>query len=327
MAWSMTPKRRRRALNTLEKGIFASVLGIACLLAPSFSGSSPVLETVAAGLQVPGWFALGVGLALMAVHLALKRRAVQASDLPVVVRNRRAPAKNPGPGSQGAGSWSSEVFDAIEWRRFEAVCEALFAQDGFEVRSRSHGAHGSLDIWLGRANAPEPVAVVHCKHWLARPVGVDEMREFLAVMATHQLQRGSYATRSGYTADAKRFAQDNGIQALDGAALLDLIAKRTPEQQQALLAVAFEGEYWRPTCASCGIKLVNYPAIGGGAAFWGCSNHPRCNFLLPMTAGHALGGIGRGSVHGRPFSRARWMFARHAPGCSRSSGSTSRSRR
>lgn len=284
MAWSITPKRRRRALNTLEKGIFASVLGIACLLAPSFSGSSPVLETVAAGLQVPGWFALGVGLALMAVHLTLKRRAVQASDLPVVVRNRRAPARNPRAGSEDAATWSSDVFAVIEWRRFEAVCEALFAQDGFEVGSRSSGADGSVDIWLHCANAPEPVVVVHCKHWLAQPVGVDEMREFLAVMASHQLQRGRYATRSGYTADAKRFAQDHGIQALDGAALLDLIATRTPEQQQALLAIAFEGEYWRPTCASCGIKLVNYPAIGGGAAFWGCSNHPRCNFLLPMTA-------------------------------------------
>jgi hypothetical protein len=29
---------------------------------------------------------------------------------------------------------------------------------------------------------------------------------------------------------------------MDGPALLDLIATRTPEQQQALLAVAFEGE-------------------------------------------------------------------------------------
>ena len=27
--------------------------------------------------------------------------------------------------------WSAAVFADIEWRRFEAVCEALFAQAGF----------------------------------------------------------------------------------------------------------------------------------------------------------------------------------------------------
>ena len=72
------------------------------------------------------------------------------------------------------------------------------------------------------------------------------MREFFGVMASHQLQRGTYATTSQYTLDAQAFAKANGINALDGAGLLKLIAKRTPEQQQALLEVAFEGDYGRP---------------------------------------------------------------------------------
>ncbi len=71
---------------------------------------------------------------------------------------------------------------------------------------------------------------------------------------------------------------------MDGSALLRLIATRTPEQQQALLDVAFEGDYWRPTCVSCGIKLVDRTPSKGGAAFWGCSNYPRCKSRLPMVA-------------------------------------------
>ena len=71
---------------------------------------------------------------------------------------------------------------------------------------------------------------------------------------------------------------------MDGPALLALIAKRTPEQQQALLAVAHECEYWRPTCASCGIKLLERTPTKGGAAFWGGSNYPRCKSRLPMAA-------------------------------------------
>ena len=180
--------------------------------------------------------------------------------------------------------WSPAVFTAIEWRRFEAVCETLFGQAGFETRSQTHGADGGVDIWLYSRHAEGPAAIVQCKHWQGTPVGVKEMREFYGVMASHKLQRGTYATSSVYTADAQQFAKANGVNAMDGAALLRLIASRTPEQQQTLLAVAFEGDYWRPTCASCGIKLVERTPSKGGAAFWGCSNYPRCKSTLPMVA-------------------------------------------
>ena len=307
MAWSITNKRTKRALNTFEKGIFASVLGVVFLLAPSFSGSSPVLETVAAGLQVPGWLALGIGLALMAVHFAFKSKTEEIPDVPVVFPNRRAhasardafettqppapsrvnvdsrrePANKPQAQLQRASDWTPDVFSAIEWRRFGAVCEALFAQAGFETRSQAQGSNGGVDIWLHSANAPEPFTLVRCKHWQAKPVDIHEVHEFFDLLAAHQLRRGTHATTSGYTAEARQFAHDKGIATLDGGALLDLIATRTPEQQQALLAIAFEGEYWRPTCASCGIKLVEYSPTQGGAAFWACSNYRSCNTFLP----------------------------------------------
>jgi restriction system protein len=181
-------------------------------------------------------------------------------------------------------AWSPSVFAAIEWRRFEAVCEALFAQAGFKTQSQPHGADGGVDIWLHSANAQGPVAIVQCKHWNGKAVGVKEIREFFGVMASHQLKRGTYATTSTYTVDAQKFAKDNGINALDGAALLSMIGTRTPEQQQALLAVAHEGEYWRPTCASCGIKLVKRTPAKDGTAFWGCSNYPRCKMRMQVAA-------------------------------------------
>lgn len=45
-------------------------------------------------------------------------------------------------------SWSTAVFDVIEWRRFEAVVETLFQQAGFETKSQSHGADQGVDVWL-----------------------------------------------------------------------------------------------------------------------------------------------------------------------------------
>lgn len=128
------------------------------------------------------------------------------------------------------------------------------------------------------------MSVVQCKHWRTKTVGVKELREFFGVMISNKLARGTYATTSTYTADAQQFAKDNGINALDGAGLLALIAKRTHEQQQALLAVAYEREYWRPTCASCGVKLVERAPAKGGGKFWGYSNFPRYRSELPMLA-------------------------------------------
>lgn len=182
--------------------------------------------------------------------------------------------------------WSSEVFASIEWRRFEAVVEALFAQAGFETRSQSHGADGGVDIWLHSKNAEGPVSVVQCKHWQGRSVTVKEMREFLGVMVSKGVKRGTYATTSRYTADAMEFAKAHGINAQDGNGLLKLIAQRTPEQQAQLLVVAYEGEYWKPTCASCGVKMTERISSKDGSRFWGCVNFSKgCKRTLRMTNG------------------------------------------
>ena len=298
-------RRKTRALNTWQdKGFGACALGLAFLIVPSFMGASPMLKALATGLRTPGWMALAVGVLLLCLHRFSKAKLAAANPLPPLTpqapvrvepqmqrdirldqmsqpRERDLPVP---PARQAATSWSPAVFAAIEWRRFEAVCEKLFGQAGFETKSQSHGADGGVDIWLYSRNATGPAAVVQCKHWQGKAVGVKEMREFFGVMASHKLTRGVYATTSTYTADAQQFAKDNSINALDGPGLLALIAKRSPEQQQALLDVAHEGEYWRPTCASCGIKLVERKPAKGGAGFWGCSNYPKCKSRLPMVA-------------------------------------------
>ncbi|MES2980384.1 MAG: restriction endonuclease [Pseudomonadota bacterium] len=179
-------------------------------------------------------------------------------------------------------AWSALVLQGIEWRRFEAVCEALFEQAGFTTKSQSHGPDGGVDIWLFSRHAEGAVAIVQCKHWLTRPVGVKEVREFLGTMASNQLKRGTFATSSTFTHDALEFAKKNGINSVDGVGLLTLIAKRTQEQQSHLLATAYDGEYWRPTCPSCGIKLLER---GKARKFWGCANFPQCKTQIWQAKG------------------------------------------
>lgn len=280
----------------------ATFVGLVFLIFPVFLGNSAMGQVVAKGLSVPGFLLLALGALVWVVSMASEKPSSEPLEPRPPTDDKgaeRQPHRAPGsqkyvkpvaPASDVAdvraklARWSPQVFADIEWRRFEAVCEKLFAQAGFETKSQSHGADGGVDIWLHSRNAEGPVAVVQCKHWQGKAVGVKEIREFFGVMASHKLTRGTYATTSAYTADAQRFAKDNGINTLDGAGLLALISKRTPEQQKALLDVAYEGEYWRPTCASCGIKLVERTPRNGGARFWGCSQYPRCKSRLPMAA-------------------------------------------
>jgi len=99
---------------------------------------------------------------------------------------RRSEPSLDGPPGPPERAWSGKVFDQIEWRRFEAVCEALFAQSGMRAESQSHGADGGVDIWLCSAHSDKPL-IVQCKHWKKRVVGVKEVREFYGVRKSNDL--------------------------------------------------------------------------------------------------------------------------------------------
>jgi restriction endonuclease Mrr len=113
------------------------------------------------------------------------------------------------------------------------------------AKAQSHGADDGVDVWLySRSHPGAPVSIVQCKHWSGKRVGVDKLRELRGVMASKDVRRGQFATTSTFTPEATAFARDNGINPLDVDGLLALIAKRTPEQQEALLNVATQGDYW-----------------------------------------------------------------------------------
>lgn len=312
----VTSKRKRNRL--LEGGLQALGVGLFVLLAPAMISNS-TLHLALAGLRTLGWFAAVLGLALIGLHWLEKKlehhRAAKLSGASHPKSTFRQPAAanahavSNEPSFEAAlvndltstdspsavayvenvgipkavavpSTWSKEVFAIIEWRRFEALCELLFAQAGFETKAQSHGADGGIDIWLYSKNFPDgPVSVVQCKHWTTKTVKVNDVRALLGSMTDKKVKRGIFATTSTFTHDAKQFASDNGIQLLDCSGLLDLIATRSPEQQQALLAEATRGEFWIPTCASCGIKLVRRVRKAGGG-FWGCANYPRCRTII-----------------------------------------------
>lgn len=281
-------KAARAASRRDETAAMLLVFGAAVLAAPWFT-DKPLLSTALAAARPFGFVMLIAGGVLLALGRLIAKAPAHAAASSTAVKEAALAAHKPEPGEVPASppeAWSAAVFEVIEWRRFEAVVEALFSQAGFETRSQSHGADGGVDVWLHSRSVPDrPVSVVQCKHWLGKRVGVDKIRELRGVMAAHGVKRGQFATTSTFTPDAVAFARENGVNLLDVNALLALIAQRTPEQQQALLEVALEGDYWRPTCVNCGAKLVERTAKQGGSRFWGCSGFPKCRTTMAMRAG------------------------------------------
>ena len=294
----------REARKLADAGIKLLALGGAFVVLPMLLSKSPVGKALDS-LSTLGWLMLAAGALLMFLGGRLGKPRIEAE--PVVARNpevfpRRAPTASehdpfvgplaaddnlppPRPALQRPSAWGKSVFDVIEWRRFEAVVERLFQQAGFETRSQSHGADEGVDVWLYSRHQPgDPVSLVQCKHWQGKRVGVDKIRELRGVMAARNVKRGQFATTSTFTPVATAFASENGINLLDVAGLLTLISQRSPEERAALLQIALEGDYWRPTCVNCGVKMVDRVPRKGGSAFWGCTNFPKCKATMLMRA-------------------------------------------
>lgn len=179
--------------------------------------------------------------------------------------------------------WRAGVFRSIEWQRFEAVCAALFRQDGYTTKLHSHGAGGGVEIWLhSPLDLKHPVRIVLCKHVGSQPVSVAEVQEFQQTLANAKVPSGAFVTAGSFTDEAKQFARRNHISPVDSANLLTVILRRSEAQQQELLAIATQGEYWRPTCPGCHAKMVARTGEGE-AGTWGCPVTPPCPTVLTWT--------------------------------------------
>lgn len=75
MTTKNTKKRNTRGSGTLlEKGIFATAIGVAFLLGPWLFSAAPGIHDIEAGLRLPGWLGLGVGLILLGLHVRAQRK-------------------------------------------------------------------------------------------------------------------------------------------------------------------------------------------------------------------------------------------------------------
>jgi len=97
------------------------------------------------------------------------------------------------------------------------------------------------------------------------------------------------ATSGRVTAEARRFAEGNGIRLIEGTQLVEMIAsvrrptrpsvKPAMHQPAAAAPPSIESADAIPRCPKCGAAMVRRTAQRGphtGESFWGCSTYPAC---------------------------------------------------
>lgn len=176
--------------------------------------------------------------------------------------------------------WSVDALGQLEWKRFEMLCVWYYEAMGFTVTTVSHGADGGIDATLFKEGMSDPIAVVQCKAWRS-PVKVEPVRALGGVMHSKKAKRGVFWSLTGFIGrPVKDYAAEAGIQLLDGAGIVERIRLLDQYKQATLLAKAFKGDYRTPTCAACGVKMVEREGKNG--PFWGCTNYPKgCRVRLP----------------------------------------------
>jgi hypothetical protein len=109
---------------------------------------------------------------------------------------------------------------------FEWLVAELFRREGWSVEhtGRQDEADGNIDLVL---TGPRGRAIVQCKRWSARHVGVDDVRVFAGTLLEQKMagQDGKFVSLSGYTPAAVSFAQQSGIELLDSVDLFARIEK------------------------------------------------------------------------------------------------------
>jgi restriction system protein len=180
--------------------------------------------------------------------------------------------------------WSPELLKQLEWRRFEELCAAYYEALGFTTAISAPGTDGGVDIALHAKGSERPSSIARCKAWDAYRVGVKAVRELRGAMGAAKIGEGVLLTSGRFTQEAVKLAGQEGIQTIDGAALLDKMAALPPEKALALLKFATQGDFLTPTCPVCSIKMISRKSTKEGRKFWGCRNYPACKHTFAGTA-------------------------------------------
>lgn len=167
----------------------------------------------------------------------------------------------------------AEVIDAIEWKRFELLCHLILKASGFNSRLTENGADEGVDIRVFDNNDEnKTLCLFQCKKWRkSRKVDRPLLQQLKGQMAAEKVEKGGYCVTSSFTVPAQEFAATNNIELFDQDKITNSFNKLSDTVRGTILKELLKGDYWTPSCASCGQKFKK-KKLKNGKIVWGCNN-------------------------------------------------------
>lgn len=187
-----------------------------------------------------------------------------------------------------ASQGTTAALNNLSWLEFEGYIGEFFKQQGYEVKQAfSQKPDGGVDIWMRKDGQ---LTLVQCKHWKARKVGIQILREMYAVMIENNASKMIIVTSGDFTSEAIKYALDKRLWLINGGELVHMIeqVRNRPAEQTVDVTPP---KNTTPLCPSCHAPLVMRTAKRGqskGNQFYGCSSYPRCRYTKDVR--EAFGG-------------------------------------
>lgn len=179
----------------------------------------------------------------------------------------------------------------LDWRQFEQLVGEAFRRDGYSVEETGQGgADGGVDLVLRKGGR---TTLVQCKRWRQRQVPVTTVREMWGLLAHCGADAVAIVCVGDYSPDARRFAARKAIRLITGQELVRMVhAARGPvsaasggaERVEPVFepkSVTHASAHEPPPCPTCSGPMAWRTNRQSGAAFWGCTNFPRCRGTRP----------------------------------------------
>jgi restriction system protein len=106
------------------------------------------------------------------------------------------------------------------------------------------------------------------------------VRELLGTLKDANIEKGVLVTLRGCTSEAKELADKHGIRVVEEMELVELMRNVDGSTNRRIGEILNDD---RKLCPRCEHPLVIRTATKGmnqGEQFWGCSNYPRCRYIL-----------------------------------------------
>jgi restriction system protein len=179
--------------------------------------------------------------------------------------------------------WTDDFIKAIEWKRFEEVCNEFLIIKNYNAEMTCIGADKGIDIIIKNSEG-QVACIAQCKAYGKKPIGVALIRELLGIMTSEQVKQGLFFTTSTFSIDAIEFAKNKGITLVDLKSFVRGINTLDKDSRERLYKIASEGDFTIPTCARCDVKMIERVSSKTNKKFWGCANFPKCRMTINIRA-------------------------------------------